>query len=274
MYFFRSAILLVIGWMSFHPIFGQNLTPTSARSVGLAETNTVISDPWGIINNPAGLSESNQRSHLLLSYHNRYSAYGIHDAVLGFSLPIGRLTSAAAVSFFGDELLSETKASVILADHIGISQLGLRINYHQLAVMNYGSAHAFSIDLGGAFNITDEFILGMLISNIGQAKYNTESLSRVPTAISIGVAYQPYHELSLQAQIDKDLNSPMDVRFGLEYQPHLLIMLRTGVSTLQPTAYLGFGLITNHLIFDLAGQYNADLGFSAVFSFDIALGKE
>ena len=274
MYFFRSTVLLVVGWISFYPIFGQNLTSSNARSIGLAETNTVISDAWGVINNPAGLSESNSGSQLLLSYHNRYSTYGIHDAILGFALPLGRFTSGAALTFFGDELLNETKASLLLADKIGLSQLGLRVNYHQLWVMNNGSTHAFTIDLGGTFNITEELILGLVITNINQGKYNAENVNYVSTGMKVGMAYKPYAKLSLQMQVDKDLYRPVDFRLGLEYQPHEVIVLRTGVSTLQPTASIGFGVLTKQLLLDFAGQYNSDLGFSLVTSLAFLLNKE
>ena len=273
MLFFRIIPLFFACCTFALPGFTQRLTTNSARAVGLGNTAVVLSDVWSVVNNPAGLAKISSGSQLLLSYHNRYFNLGIHDGIIGIVLPVKHFTPALAISFFGDELLSENRISLAGGHQIDLAQLGLRVNYHQVNVQGYGSTQAVSMDIGGVFELSEQVYLGMTIANLTQAKFNTEGLSRLPSAVAVGISYRPGKKLLLNAQADKVLKEAMDLRFGLEYAINSILSFRTGLSSHQPSAHLGLGINLVPFHIDLAGQYQNSLGFSGGFSLNINLQR-
>ena len=253
--------------------FAQGVGFTDARGLALARTTSVISDSWSIINNPAGLAKTGDSTQLLAGYQNRYVNMGIHDGTIGIAIPVKSFTPALAVSFFGDELLNESRIAIGAGHKIGVAQLGLRFNYHQIQLRGYGSAQAFSVDLGGIFELSQQLYLGMLITNINQAKFNSEQMNRLPIGLAVGLSYRPNKSLLLNFEVDKKIEEALDFRFGLEYLINNTIIFRTGLSAAQPTAHLGFGFNLNAIRLDLAGQYQSVLGFTGCFSISIRLQK-
>ena len=274
MLFCRIGLLFVVFWASIFSTSAQGVDFKSARGLGLANTTTVISDAWSIINNPAGLAESKPYAQLLAGYQNRYFNMGIHDGTIAVVVPVKSFTPAFSISFFGDELLSENRISIAGGHQIGIAQLGLRFNYHQVKIRGYGSTHAISVDMGGIFELSRQFFLGMFITNLNQGKFNSEQIYKLPVGLAVGYSYRPNENLSLNAQVDKKVQEAVDYQFGLEYDINNLLTFRTGISVHQPTAHLGFGFNLKALQFDVAGQYQNLLGFSGCFSVGIRLQKD
>ena len=273
MLFFRFVLLFLACWTFALSGFTQRITTNNARSVGLGNTAVVLSDSWSVVNNPAGLAKVTHGSQLLLSYHNQYINLGIHDGIIGVLLPIKHFTPAVSISFFGDELLSENRISLAAGHQIGMAQLGLRLNYHQVQVQGYGSTQAVSLDMGGIFELSNHVLLGIAITNLTQSKFSTEGLSRVPSSVALGISYLPNKNLILNVQVDKTLKEAMDMRFGLEYVITPIFTFRTGLSAQQPAAYLGIGLDLSPFLIDLASQYQNSLGFSGGFSVGIQILK-
>ena len=274
MLFFRVGLLFLVFWASIIPTLAQGVDFKSARGLALGNTTTVISDAWSIINNPAGLAQSGPSMQLLAGYQNRYVNMGIHDGTIGIAIPIRTFTPALSVSFFGDELLNENRISLAAGHLVGIAQLGLRINYHQVQILGYGGSQAISVDMGGIFALSRQVFLGMLITNLNQGKFNSEQINRLPVGIAVGLSYRPNENLSVNAQVDKKINNAVDYQFGLEYDINATVTFRTGLSIHQPTAHLGFGFNLKAIQLDLAGQYQSLLGFSGAFSIGFKLQKD
>ena len=170
--------------------------------------------------------------------------------------------------------MSENRISIAAGHQIGVAQLGLRFNYHQVKIHGYGSTQAISVDMGGIFALSRQIFLGMFITNLNQGKFNSEQIYRLPVGLTVGFSYRPNDNLSLNAQVDKKVREDVDYQFGLEYDINNLVTFRTGLSVLQPTAHLGFGFNLKVLQFDVAGQYQNSLGFSGCFSVSIRLQKD
>jgi hypothetical protein len=269
--FFKIVPFFLTGWTLVLAGFSQGLTTSNARAVGIGNTAVVIADVWAVVNNPAGLAQITGGPELLFSYHNRYLNLGIHDGLIGVVLPVKNFTPALSVAFFGDELLSENRISLAAGHQIELAQLGLRVNYHQVLVQGYGSTQAVSLDMGGLFQLSEQVYLGMAITNLTQAKFDTEGINRLPSAIAVGFSYRPNTNLMLNVEADKTLKEAMDLRLGLEYALSAIVIFRTGLSTYQPSAHFGLGLQLQTVQIDLAGQYQNSLGFSGGFSINIQL---
>lgn len=266
MIFLRPTVMVWVFWLGSVPIFGQQMNSNSARALAIGNTASVIEDEWGTIQNPGGILFSEYTHNLVMSYHNRYVQYGIHDGHIGYGVSFGKVNAAATVSYFGDNLLNQSKIGLAAAHKIRFARLGVRLNYHQVALRGYQANKAFSIDIGGVFTLSPELVLGMSFVNIGQSKYLGEIENSVPSGMTLGLAYLPIKELRIHLQLDKDLRLSEDVRAGMEYQLNEVFRIGTGLSFLKPVAYGGLGIHFNNITLDLAGQYHFDLGFSGMFS--------
>ncbi|MDZ7646337.1 MAG: hypothetical protein U5K54_03660 [Cytophagales bacterium] len=56
----------------------------------------------------------------------------------------------------------------------GIASLGVKANYIQYQADGFGTYGAVSIDFGGLAELTDQLSIGAYITNLNQAKLNTD----------------------------------------------------------------------------------------------------
>jgi hypothetical protein len=73
--------------------------------------------------------------------------------------------------------------------------------------------------------------MGARISNLTREKISKKTDQRIPTGISMGVNYTPITSLSLQLEIEKDIQLLPIVKAGLEYGNKELIFLQAGINS-------------------------------------------
>lgn len=264
-FFFLSFVALN------HFSMAQEANFNGSRNEALADATVAIETGWSLFTNPAGMVYHEKT--LMVGYQSKYIQLGIHNGAFGFNFPIQNTAVGIGVAYFGDELLNKSKAVASAAHKIGKTSLGIKATYEQWSISELGSKGIFYLDIGGQMRITDKFTIGMALTNLNQAKFDTLSYNSPVTTVKVGINYQPHDKLILLAQIEKDLSNPALLRLGLEYQVSPHIALRTGVLPTPTSGFAGLGLNWRLLQLDLAGSYQQDLGWSGSFSIDIPLTK-
>ena len=231
-----------------------------ARSSGIAHTSVTYADGMSIYNNAGSLGFSKYSS-VITGYQNNYEVEGLNTvfAVINKRIKTGAIS--IGVSAFGDEFFSISRVSTGIGNRFGIAALGVSLHYIQYRIEGFGSHGFISVDVGGLAELTPRLFIGGRIKNINQAKISKFTNEYYPTILTAGISYRPTDQLRFNTQIDKDLQFPAKLKFGLEYKINAL-SLRTGLNT-QPLWFsFGFGFIHKRFILDYALQNNYLLGRS------------
>lgn len=232
-----------------------------AKSAGLAYAYSTIADQWSVLNNPGGLGYI-QTTSAFAGYENKYNIHGFNSLTAGLTSKLSLGTFSVSAFKFGDDLYNEQIYSLGYGNKFGIAGLGIRLNYNQYYIDEFGSKGVFSIDFGGIAEITEELRFGAYIRNINQAQLAELYDERIPTYLNAGIAYLPNDKIILSAEVEKELENDPVFRMGLEYIFIKKFAVRTGVKTNSFTNYFGLGFIGQKLHIDYALTKHQILGLS------------
>ncbi len=259
--FITGSILLVLATCA-PGTRAQNFTATGGRALGLAGSSILLTDAYGLFNNPGATKV--QSLSFIGAYHTQYLNLGLNDARLGIVMPIGQFTTGLGVMYYGDKLFNQMQISGLLVDEIGFARISLRGNYHQYYVQGYGYRSALTLDIGGVFTLSRQLSLAMVFQNLTRSGLWGEASSPLNSLMQIGLSYQPAAQFRLDMQLEKTIADPVGFRLGMEYQINETLSARTGFSPTASLAALGLGISWKNFTLDLAGNYQQQLGYSGV----------
>lgn len=232
-----------------------------ARSKGIGNANTTLHDAWAIFNNVAGISGVD-KGKVVFRYDRYFNLDGFDKVGVAVIQPIGIGSLGLSALSLRDDLYSEKIISGAFANKIGFVQLGLRANYYQMRIDEFGTSTAIFIDFGGVVELKPELSFGAYISNLTASKLNNSEQTRLPVVMKIGVSYEPTKDILLVIDLVKDVDYDPIVRIGLEYKIVKDIHLRTGINTDPFKAYFGGGVSIGRFKVDNAVTSHEFLGMS------------
>ena len=254
-------------------LLAQNgINELGARSNGMGNAYSTISDKWSLFNNPGGIGRLQETS-AVATYLNRYGITGLSSTGAGFLTNFNYLNAGIAAYKFGDDLYNESIASIIAGNNFGIASIGIRANYLQYSIEGQGTSGVFTLDFGGNAQLTEELTVGAYIRNINQGKVSEINDQRAPTILYAGISYKANDKLFLATEVEKDIDFDARFKMGLEYKFLEKFIVRTGVSTNDFTNYLGLGFISQKLGIDYALTYDDILGLSHQASLSYTIKK-
>jgi hypothetical protein len=121
--------------------------------------------------------------------------------------------------------------------------------------------------------LTPQLSFGAHIVNLNQPIIDEQTGERIPTRLLAGLSVRPSDNLSLNGEIEKDLEHPPTVKSGLEYQALKKLAFRTGFNLHPEAGFFGLGFKTDRFNLDYALQYNHALGLSHEASVTVQLSK-
>lgn len=249
--------------------YAQESNFFGSRNESLARSTIALTDSWALFYNPSGLKYHD--SQVLFGYQSKYTSLGINDGAFGFTFPIKNTALGVGASFFGDNLLNKSKIIIAAAHSIGKTSLGIKSTYDQISIKEVGTKGIIYLDIGGQISINKEITLGMLITNLNQAKFDTLALSNPYTSVQVGINYHPHNKLILLAQVEKNISDPTIIRFALEYVISNNVSIRTGIVPSPASASTGIGLSWEKFKLDFSGSYQQYLGWSGGASIGIPI---
>jgi hypothetical protein len=98
------------------------------------------------------------------------------------------------------------------------------------------------------------------VININQPKLSELDEERIPTVLIAGVLMKTSDDVTVTAELEKDLDHNPAVKAGIEYRILKKFFLRTGIRIQPNTGYFGFGFKPARYCIDYAFQYNQGIG--------------
>lgn len=256
-------------------IFGQNGLPmvAGARGAGMGNASIGFQDVHSLFGNQAGLAHLDQVAFTAIG-ESRYIDFGIRSLAAGMGYPTNAGTFGLAVQYFGIQEYNEQKVGLAygrkLFDQLSI---GVQMDYLRLQIPDYGSRNLFTFELGLQSQVSKRLLLGFHTFSPVQVEIIAEEF--LPSVFRLGAAYKVSSKLNIAAELEKDINFPVEVHVGLEYALIEALLLRVGVQTEPSELSLGLGYrLQDKLLIDVAASYHQFLGVSPTFNVSYLLNKK
>lgn len=255
--------LLFLSCLLFHSLnfcFAQsNLGP---RLTALGMNGVVVSDVWSLEGNPSGVTDIKSAT-VAVNYSKYLFDSDLSKQAIAFVIPFKNNYFGASFQRNGITEFNEIKVGFAFAKKFGEKlSIGLKGNYHQIKISDYGSTIGFSVDVGAMYNYNELLTFGISINNPSIQKYNTKTITTtIPTIFQIGASYKASNKTLIATTISKALDKVIDVGIGLEYKLLELISLRAGLTAKPLKQYAGFGLNYKKLIVDFTVESDPNLGY-------------
>ncbi|CAH0997453.1 hypothetical protein EMA8858_03586 [Emticicia aquatica] len=244
--------------------------PIGARSWGIANANVAISDQNSVSNNPASLGFLKD-NYVSTSYHARYSISGLQTLSFSGNYNGKYCNFGFNSERFGDKLYNEQKFGIALAKNTNRVSLGIKVSYFQAAIEHFISKKTALTEFGIVAKLNSKLNIGFHAYNLTGAKLFASQY--IPTVLRLGFAFTPTKQILIVAEAEKNLNFPLFIKIGLEYQIVKNFYCRTGITSKINNAHFGFGLRSKQFIFDYAVSSHSALGFSHYLTISYQISK-
>lgn len=238
--------------------------PMGARALGMGNAAVANEDVWSHFNNVAGTARLD-KLHFSSFAERRYnfSAFDRVAAVGAVPLsltPVKYGCGSFGLHRLGNEYYNETRLNTGYAHNIMGVNLGIQLEYAQVAIQEWGSKGNLIINFGGQAQITKHLRFGAHIYNISQAKIAVYEDERVPTIMKAGLSYSPSKSLMLNCEVEKDIEKQTRFKAGVEYVLIEKIFLRTGINVNPEKYFFGMGFTNKQLSIGYAVTVHQQLG--------------
>ena len=242
-----------------------------ARNSGLGGASVTLEDGWSLYNNVAGLG-SLDHSAALIGYQNRFNLSALQVVGAGYTHHTSLVNAGVSFYRFGDDLFSQQKITLAVANTIDRISLGAAVSMLQNSVEGLGNSNAFVVEFGAIARITKQLKFGAHAYNINQAEVvDGETL---PTVLRGGITYTPISSLSVTVEVQKDLDFEEIFKAGIEYEIIKNVWVRTGISTEPFKAAFGAGILWKSFLVDYSFNDQTDLGDIHEISLAYLFGKQ
>ena len=267
--------ILILGNVFSNCIYGQFFAP-GARAMGMGGAASTNTDLWATNNNVGALGFLEQ-SAAGLYYENRFilpetGTYGLNVAYAPKKVGVFGL----AISRFGYKLFNRNAIGVRYARSFGPHiSAGIGVNYHYIFIGNgYGNASAVSAELGVLGKVNKELSVSFHLVNPVRMNITRYQNERLPMVIRFGISYNWAQKVLTALEVDADPEQKPNVKFGIEYKPIPLFIIRGGFSSRPLAGSFGFGFDYKIMRLDLSAAYHQQLGFSPQIGMSISFGKK
>lgn len=245
----QRIILVTILIVSIDKTCSAQILP-GAKQIALSHADIAGSnDVFSVFTNPAGISKI---ANTQIGIYYSPSPFGLKQLANGFgSFAKTFEFGSAAIGFstYGFELYKENKLTFSFAKNINENfSAGISVFYHSLSIRNYGSDNTINFTIGGSSNLSENLLLGFVIQNITRATYGNES-NQIPTVFGTGLSYNLQKDFIIHFAFEKEIENPVSLRFGMDYQPIEYVNIRFGFMN-EPSSFSG-GLGINYSYFNL-----------------------
>jgi hypothetical protein len=225
----------------------------------MAYSSSALTDEWSVFNNVAGLAKLTSIV-ASFTYDVQPSFKPFSKAAATFSCPVKIGVAGFGLFHFGDDLYNEQLVTLGYSSTFGLASLGVKVNYIQYNIQGFGRKAVLTASFGGIAELTKRLSLGAHVININQPKLSELDEERIPTVLIAGVLVQASDDVTITAELEKDLDHKPAVKAGIEYRILKKFFVRTGIRIQPNTGYFGFGFKPTRYCIDYSFQYNQGIG--------------
>ena len=250
--------------LAFVPVFSfaQNC-PAGSRFSSLAHAAVATTDAWTFFSNPAA-SAFLPKASIGFSYENRFLLKELQSQALVYNQPLKTGVLSLGAQTYGFKYFRQLKTGLGYSFKLNdFLSAGVQISYQGLWFSEYyGYRQAVIADAGLLIKINEYWSIGTSIFNLGRTKVNRANKERWSTDVRIGVGYKLSPKVLILSEIDKNVNHPLRLKCGVEYQPVKAFFLRTGFATWPFEIAAGMGCQWKKIHLDMGSTYKPIVGFS------------
>jgi hypothetical protein len=264
----KKSYLVIVPFFMIFSVFGQNaveILPAGARSIGMANTGLTHSDAWSIFNNPGSLARL-QHSKMSTGYDHRFQLNELTTIHAGLTISRSKYAIGLGASSFGGEEYNQRNLALVFSHQLGITSLGIKVNYLQTSIEGFGRSANPVVEIGGVAELSPNLLFGAHIYNPIPINIDKTSENNLPIFMKVGLAFLINEKVNLNTEVEKDLLLPPLVKVGLEYQVLPILALRIGAQPQQKNIFYGLGFSPSRFEFHLASGQNLNLGRTFHFS--------
>lgn len=256
-YFYLFQLLIC----SLQPLFGQS--NQGGRLTAMGNNGTAVKDAWGTAANPAVISGT-QTLTVQTSYKRHFFAKELISAAISLVLPINRYSFGLNLQRTGSPDFNNSSVALTFTKQFGPNlSIGLRANYHQIHISNYGTTNGFSLTAGTLYEFNNKLSIGFYLNNPSKEAYHTKSINiTIPTSGHFGIAYQASAKFIIATTLSKQLHTPLDVAIGFDYQLIKSFSIRSAISLKPFKQYGGIAINSSSFIIDIAFTRHPSFGYS------------
>lgn len=231
-----------------------------SRAAGMAGYNLSFDNADAIFGNVAGFGLSRQLA-VAAAAERRYNLTELQQVTAGVVVPNGFGGLGLTINQTGSKDYREQRVGLGYGREFADGfAMGIRFNYLNLDLFEYGSRALFSVDLGSVYEFNEQLAFGVL----AQVPFVSElpEGERLNSVLQFGLHWRPAKQALLVAALEKDFEN-FRFRTGFEYLITETIYVRAGVVT-DPVEYsLGLGwAFVEHFRLDLSAQRHIFLGWT------------
>ena len=153
----------------------------------------------------------------------------------------GVVQAGAAVSSFGFSLYRETTGSLAIANgDLNNFGVGISLSFYHLSIAEYGTASAVALDAGVIYSLNEKINIGVAINNLNGASFGGDD--DVPQTILAGISYRVIGEALVNVDLVKDIRYEPTYRASVEFSPHDILTIRTGIQGEPSRLFGGVGI--------------------------------
>lgn len=241
---------------------------------GMANASVMRSGLWAVNNNQAGLADI-EVVEGGICYQNRFklSETSTKSVAAAFATKTGNF--GLSFNRYGYSLYSENNYGLAYARHLGnVVAVGLQFDYYDINQSDeYGNKGVFLLELGVITKVTDKLRLGAHLFNPTKSKMSEYNDERVNTSIRIGADYSFSQLVDLAIEVEKTMQTDLQVKLGIEYQLIKNLFMRTGFKTVPNEFCMGLGYTLRGFTFDMSFATHQYLPLSTQMSLKYAFVK-
>lgn len=242
--------------------YAQKESPPGAPSNGMAAAVCALADA-NHTRQAVANSAFAEQAYISSNYKNHYLLSELYTTSLVFLFPYKKISFGGYAERFGPDHYKELRMGLSVAQRIGHTALGMRVNWEQLAIEGFPTQQVFTGELGGIVALTSRINFGANLYNFTLSSFEHQPL---PVILKCGLSGQFLKELTLAVEAEKNTNEPLLVKWGAQYQIATPVKLFLGFR--HPTNSLHAGVaITRHTIYVAYSlSWNFRLGLCQEFS--------
>lgn len=253
----------------------QGWYPSGARSMSMANASVTLEDVWAVQNNPGAIAAVDQMT-VGISYENRFLLKELQSQGIAYAQPLKTGVISVGGSMYGYRNFRDYKAGLgyglKLAEHF---YAGVQINLHGLQLAEYyGSKNSMSGEAGILYYLTDNWHIGASVFNLGRAKLSDFEDDRLSTIMRFGTSYYFSDKVLVTLETEKNLDYPLRVKSGVEYEIAKNFRIRGGVAGAPIELSFGMEYGLKSLQVALGSSYHQVLGWSPHFSLTFQAVKD
>ena len=247
-------------------------TGTEAQS--RAGTGSTSQDVFAAQNNQAGLGFINEFAVGVFT-SNRFLVRETSYFHLSSAFPTKSGTFGFTVNYNGASLFNQKQVGIGYGRTIGKKfAIGAQFDYLNLYLSESGQKNLFTFELGFQYQALEQLLFAAHIYNPLRQTYESQNLDRLSSVVSFGIKYLPGKDFEIHAQVEKDLDFPVQVRIGAHYTAFEKLQLGAGITTNPFEGYFGVGALIKNLRIGVSGAFHPQLGFSPQASISYVFKKK